>query len=216
MRISLFAAAALAAGLCAGSATADVLTFDGDICNGGQACANGAEIDETYGDTTGVDVQYVDDRTDDNLTLQWWAESYSDLTNVAWGGDSDEVGSPTIRLVALSGYSVNLLGFDLGAWPNTDRTTQVTISEIGGGVLYSSGQITIDAFAHTHFGTNYTSSSGFEINWGPNGYNVGIDNIEFTAERTGAIVPEPSTWALMIGGFGLAGGALRRRRAVAA
>ncbi len=31
---------------------------------------------------------------------------------------------------------------------------------------------------------------------------------------TGA-VPEPATWALMIGGFGLAGAALRRRRAIA-
>jgi microcystin-dependent protein len=29
-------------------------------------------------------------------------------------------------------------------------------------------------------------------------------------------VPEPASWALMIGGFGLAGVALRRRRAAAA
>jgi hypothetical protein len=27
-----------------------------------------------------------------------------------------------------------------------------------------------------------------------------------------AAVPEPASWALMIGGFGIAGGALRRRR----
>ncbi|MGZ3377936.1 MAG: PEPxxWA-CTERM sorting domain-containing protein [Phenylobacterium sp.] len=31
-----------------------------------------------------------------------------------------------------------------------------------------------------------------------------------------ASAPEPATWALMIGGFGLAGGALRRRRATVA
>jgi hypothetical protein len=34
--------------------------------------------------------------------------------------------------------------------------------------------------------------------------------------NTGGAVPEPASWALMIGGFGLAGAALRRRGAVAA
>lgn len=33
-----------------------------------------------------------------------------------------------------------------------------------------------------------------------------------SAVTNGAVVPEPTTWALMIGGFGLSGAALRRRR----
>ena len=41
---------------------------------------------------------------------------------------------------------------------------------------------------------------------------VRLDNVVLTS---GAGIPEPSSWALMIGGFGLAGAALRRRRALA-
>lgn len=38
----------------------------------------------------------------------------------------------------------------------------------------------------------------------------------FSSGVTGGAVPEPATWALMIGGFGMAGAMLRRRKAVAA
>ncbi len=41
-----------------------------------------------------------------------------------------------------------------------------------------------------------------------------VDYITINGSIGGA-VPEPATWALMIGGFGLAGAALRRRRALA-
>ncbi len=40
-------------------------------------------------------------------------------------------------------------------------------------------------------------------------------SLEVTSRLIGAGVPEPATWALMIGGFGLAGAGLRRRVAVA-
>ncbi|MFN9848492.1 MAG: PEPxxWA-CTERM sorting domain-containing protein [Alphaproteobacteria bacterium] len=46
------------------------------------------------------------------------------------------------------------------------------------------------------------------------GFDVGYFGANFTYD-VGAI-PEPGTWALMIGGFGLAGAMLRRRRAVIA
>jgi hypothetical protein len=49
-------------------------------------------------------------------------------------------------------------------------------------------------------------------NWGASDYWAGFNDIT----TGGADVPEPATWALMIGGFGLAGAALRRRGLAAA
>lgn len=43
---------------------------------------------------------------------------------------------------------------------------------------------------------------------------IRVDNLTFTTVP--GSVPEPATWAMMIAGFGLAGTALRRRRAVLA
>jgi len=43
---------------------------------------------------------------------------------------------------------------------------------------------------------------------------VVFDDITFGAVNPGGGVPEPATWAMMIGGFGLAGMALRRRGAL--
>ena len=48
-------------------------------------------------------------------------------------------------------------------------------------------------------------------------YGAEYDNVHLDATALGvSAVPEPATWAMMITGFGLAGGALRRRRHAAA
>lgn len=47
-------------------------------------------------------------------------------------------------------------------------------------------------------------------------YNDPAFNYFDDVSVTGPGVPEPTAWALMIGGFGLAGASLRRRRAIAA
>ncbi|MFN9846857.1 MAG: PEPxxWA-CTERM sorting domain-containing protein, partial [Alphaproteobacteria bacterium] len=67
----------------------------------------------------------------------------------------------------------------------------------------------------TFLGTARNSGSGFTF---PNVVGTTMNgrfgpNFQYTVQ-SGA-VPEPAAWALMIGGFGLAGAALRRRRAVA-
>jgi hypothetical protein len=75
---------------------------------------------------------------------------------------------------------------------------------------------------------NYGSSgwTHFSVNLAPGTYTVTVgvandlDNAlssQILADHfTSGGAPEPAAWALMIGGFGLAGASLRRRRAVAA
>ena len=53
---------------------------------------------------------------------------------------------------------------------------------------------------------NYGQGTYAERDW-----NSGLSEVQFS----GAAVPEPASWALMIAGFGLAGAALRRRPAAA-
>ncbi|WP_243453872.1 PEPxxWA-CTERM sorting domain-containing protein [Sandaracinobacteroides saxicola] len=40
-------------------------------------------------------------------------------------------------------------------------------------------------------------------------------SVQFLAPNPGGVVPEPASWAMMIAGFGLVGGLMRRRRTVA-
>jgi hypothetical protein len=202
-------------------AAATVLDFSGAICNGAATCSDAALIDNGYGDIAGqLDVQYDRDITNASLSdrrLSWWDAEYNDLQGVAWGSTNDSAGTAEIFLQPLSGLSVTLLGFDLGAWQNAVLDTSYVIRSGAGAILASSGTITVGTGnVHSSFAFNLTSSDGIRIQWGPSSYNVGIDNIEFRIGQGGGAVPEPATWAMMISGFGMAGAMLRRRRMIAA
>jgi hypothetical protein len=64
--------------------------------------------------------------------------------------------------------------------------------------------LTLTAAAPSSGSVRVQIETAFTLQAGP-----GLDNVSLTAAGG---VPEPASWALMVGGFGLVGGALRQRR----
>jgi hypothetical protein len=214
-RISAIGALAAAA-LAAAPAGATVLAFNTDACVGG--CTNGAFISQAYGDTAFVDVRYDGDTTNAGFEgMRWWSSGYSDLNGVAYVGLAFASPNPTaVWLIPIAGYQITLNSFDLGSWQSAARTTQVTLRAGGdGSVLSSTGSFSTAGAAHNHYTPGLTRTDGFRIEFGPDNFNVGLDNIDFTVSEISAGIPEPSAWAILILGFGAAGTLLRRRRMAA-
>lgn len=203
-------------------AATTTLTFAGNICGipGDQACGNGSQIGQNYGDGTGVDVSYRGYNSSNGVTtenfLKHWGAGYGDLQHVAWTGSDPTNFSAEITFTALAGYELTILGFDAACYLDraTCRNFPFSIEEIGGGTS-TSGAATPPAGGHDSFAFNLGySSSGYVLTWGPDAYDGGLSNIAFDVRAIGAgAVPEPSAWALLIIGFGLVGGSMRRRSA---
>lgn len=132
--------------------------------------------------------------------------------------------TPALRLLIQDGATRKELiweGAYNGAYGSTMRDTWYTSSVsdrfyITGGSV-NEGQ-TIATWANLLTGATV---SGFSVGVGSGatiGYHAFADNVTL-ATRAGsttynfevAAVPEPATWAMMLGGFGLAGAAMRRR-----
>ncbi len=212
--------AALAAASASAPAAAAVttLTFSEPVCgaSGDQGCSNYAQIGQGYGDSAGADVQYRSITTATGVTyepfLKYWS-GYGDLPGVVWGGAGQSGYTSEIVIAAAAGYEVSLIGFDFATYLDRSATVPFAITSLSGAAIYTG---TVGTGSPTHAALAINSAyfgDGIRLRWGPDGYDVGLDNIAFDVRVADtAAVPEPASWALMIGGFGLVGGSLRNRR----
>jgi len=219
----------LSAVLCASyllsSAYATVLTFDNvdlddppyneqpiPLNYGSRVDASGVDVDGrtnfdlTYGETPNVAVQMFTANYSDwsQLTnLFVWVSNYADLTDVAY--HSFNQGARFI-FTADSEYYVRLHSFQMGGWPNTNRTLPFLEVLVDGNPVFTQTNIVISGTTANTFSFDPDVVKGgvIEIRFG-NDWNVAIDNIGFSQE----LIPEPASLTLL--GAGLAGLALRRR-----
>ena len=220
MAMGLLAAGTMMAWAAPAQAVTTTLDFSGNICGaaGNLSCGNGTQIGQSYGDSALVDVSYRSATEGTNVTvepfLKWWTP-YGDLVGVVWGGTGPAGQYSEITFAPTAGFEISLIGFDGACYLNrvTCQTFPYTVT--AGGVTLASGSLTPPAGGHDSALLNTAYQAGaIVLRWGPDGYDGGLDNIVFDVRAIGGggLVPEPATWAMMIGGIGMAGGTLRRRR----
>ena len=102
--------------------------------------------------------------------------------------------------------------FDV-AWNNVTFALQEASTfdlKVNGVALFESGgncNICSSGNGNTHFKLSGPAIQTLEFTFDP-----GIGEVrQFRVEGVSAAIPEPATWAMMIGGLGFAGGLLRRR-----
>ncbi len=199
------------------AATPIVLTFEG--------VGDGAAIGNFY--NGGTDSQ---GHAGTNYGISF-SSSALGLIDTAHGGTGDFSGEPSASTVlyfpsaasAILNYSAGFdTGFSFFYTSSAAAVVNVFSGLNGTGALLGSAPIT------AQYNTNCSASSkaGY-CNWTASGVsfagvarsisfggaanNTAFDNVTFgSATATGA-VPEPATWAMMILGFGVVGGAMRRR-----
>ena len=116
-------------------------------------------------------------------------------------------------------YLVGATAIDTGTWmsfsaldfiaPQTKATTE--------GALNGNLAANRIALAGTISGLSVAAGQSFGFRWvdlnsDGNDQGLGVDDLTLTAgTRAAAVVPEPASWAMFIGGFALIGAAMRRR-----
>jgi hypothetical protein len=215
-----FAAAAVALAMVPQLAAATVTTINFSPSSCSMTCTNGAFILANHGATTAnVAVAYATRTSRGNgvitgTNLQYWSDSYSNSDAAYSGGGTGGVGE--VVLLLLTPGTLTLRSVDFGGWPNRPLAMQYAVySRDFSSTLIDSSLVT-NPLALTTVNFNLTSTDALRFQFGPDGFNGGIQNVvyEFTPDGNVA-VPEPASWAMLIAGFGLVGASARRRRALA-
>lgn len=207
---TILAIAAMVVSPMAAQAATYTLDFSDPMAVCGNAtCASNTPLLQSYGDVAGiVDVSYDSDISVAGLTPMYlWETGYDVLTNVIYGASG---ATSAITLTPAAGYRIELLGFDIAPYLQRVRDTRIQIEDFAQGVMFDTGVFTVPTSGVTHIDTSgaFTTTSGMRLLFGPDAYDVGIDNIQFSVVP--APVPLPASALLLMGA--IAGfGALRRR-----
>lgn len=208
----------------AGDAAVLSFTGTGEGTCGPTACVQDQAIAQTYGDTTGINVSYrtvtgfgSTTASATGAAVKWFPNSYANVDNVAIVspgavGEITFTSNDSAQLVTLSSFKIATWATSIGpAWVRIyDLSATPTL-------LWS---YDIPSAAGAAIVANQAQVGGLRLQFGAapsaSGKTIAIDDITYSgggpAQNISA-APEPVTWAMMVGGFGLIGASARRKRA---
>lgn len=218
---SLFAGLATLA-LSAGTAGAEVISFDLDASD--TTTVYSGEFDGNVNGTwiaglTGEVAFSLVSKAGADWTIEFWLENTStvDSTITVFAFDSD----PDISAASsvAGDWDVFVLG---GALPNGFGSVELCIKETGNTNNCQAGQDGLDdGVGAAHFTVQFTTDDATATNFMMANFGVRYQSItglgttcgtEDCTSGTGMLIPEPATWIMMIVGFAGIGTALRYRR----
>lgn len=196
----------LAALLAAGHAQATLLNFDGvwDAARqagyGDRVSGIGTGYGAEGGATPNVTMAFVPLSTTTPFTV--YRNGYGSLSNALGHGNFDVPSE--IRFTADPGFEVLLSSFQLGGWSaSAYPNSRVWVTDDRGAVLWDTGLATWPATTTRSysFAEPLRSTGTLTLHINDLG-DLGLDNVVFSQV---AVVPEPQTWALMLGGLAAVG-----------
>lgn len=200
------------------SAATYVLDFSASGGNCPGVCTNSEPFFQSMGDVAGVvDVSHrsltgIGNSPVKENFLKFYATEYGDLNGIAFGGiiRQAEPSVPEITFRALGSEGITLHGLEAGGWRGS-HIIEFRVYDLAYNLLFSSGAVTAPQSGHidVSLGDIY-SHTGLILQFGPTGLNTGIDNVRFSVANVSGAVPEPASWMMVIAGFGLVGGMMRR------
>jgi len=218
---TLSGALALILGLPGMQAGATVLTFDGIPIPGSSVpipqdygdrvtAATDPVTGWQYGTAGGFTPNVVVEYNPASVTpFSLWQSGYGSLINALGHINFNVLGSVVLRPDA--GFLVTLSSFDVGGWSIDRPDSRIVVSDLDGTALFDSGLVTVPGPTSNPSTWAFTgplsSANGLSIELFDYG-TLGLDNVQFSQ----APIPEPGTWAMLLGGLGLLSLAVRRRR----